>query len=38
MPDPAFIPADFPWRNPCTPRRGIAHAHLYLTNLAALAA
>lgn len=31
MPAPAFIPAD-------SPRRGIAHAHLYLTNLAALAA
>lgn len=38
MPAPAFIPADSPWRNPYLRRYGIAHAHLYLTNLAALAA
>lgn len=38
MPDPAVIPADFPRLNPCVPQRGIAHAHFYLTNLAALAA
>lgn len=38
MPDPAFIPADSLSRTPRPRQRGIAHAHLYLTNLAALAA
>lgn len=38
MPAPAFIPADSLSRIPCPRQRGIAHAHLYLTNLAALVA